>query len=546
MRGQACPLQHTGGPAVHLRAGRPRSQEHPLRSAPCPGTAGGSPASTHRWACGPLAGGSPALPGTPAPLGAFPGTAGGSPASTLRWACGPLAGGSPALPGTPAPLSAFPWERGRLARLNPPVGLRPTCGRAARAPRDTRSARRLALGPRAARPLQLTGGPAAHLRAGRPRSQGHPLRSAPFPGPRAARPLQHSGGPAAHLWAGRPRSQGHPLRSAPCPGPRAARPLQLTGGPAARAGGPPALPGTPAPLSAFPGTAGGSPALTHRWACGPLAGGSPALPGTPAPLSAFPGTAGGSPASTLRWACGPLAGGSPALPGTPAPLSAFPRDRGRLARFNSPVGLPAHLRAGRPPSQGHPLRLAPFPGTAGGSPASTHGWACRPLAGEPPALPGTPAPLGAFPGTAGGSPASTLRWACGPLAGGSPALPGTPAPLGAFPGDAPTRWRCRRGREVRQELHEEHRQRRHGDVVHGLPPAFTACAKMRIACGDRTDRNASRLSRPRPERLGASAGPGRSGLGLQPTPAGAAWGSRIRMTGSTARSSSIGMWQAMT
>ena len=128
----SCPLQHTGGPAAHLRAGRPRSQE-PLRSGAFPGTAGILPASTHRWACGPLAGGSPALPGTP-PQGAFPGTAGILPASTHRWACGPLAGGSPALPGTP-PLGCLPWERGHLARFNTPVGLRPTCGRDARAPR---------------------------------------------------------------------------------------------------------------------------------------------------------------------------------------------------------------------------------------------------------------------------------------------------------------------------------------------------------------------------------------------------------------------------
>ena len=46
------------------------------------------------------AGGTPALPGTP-PLGAFPGSAGSLPASTHRWACGPLAGGTPALPGEP-------------------------------------------------------------------------------------------------------------------------------------------------------------------------------------------------------------------------------------------------------------------------------------------------------------------------------------------------------------------------------------------------------------------------------------------------------------
>ena len=62
------------------------------------------------------------------------GPAAGSPRSwKQRRACGPLAGGTPALPETP-------------------VGLRPTCGRDARAPGNN-------------------AGPAAHLRAGRPRSQ---------------------------------------------------------------------------------------------------------------------------------------------------------------------------------------------------------------------------------------------------------------------------------------------------------------------------------------------------------------------------------------
>ena len=144
----------------------------------------------------------------------------------------------------------FPRDRGRLARFNTPVGLPPTCGRDARAPRNP-SARRLSPGPRASCPLQHTGGPSAHLRAGRLRSQ-EPLRSALSPGPRASCPLQLTGGPPAHLRARRPRSQ-EPLRSAP-----------------------------------FPGIAGILPASTHRWAFGPPAGGTPALPGTP-PLSAFPG-----------------------------------------------------------------------------------------------------------------------------------------------------------------------------------------------------------------------------------------------------------------
>ena len=96
------------------------------------------------------------------------------------------------------------------------------------------------LGARASCPLEHTGGPSAHMRAGRPRSQGRPLRSAPSPGPRASCPLEHTGGPTAHMRAGRPRSQGRPLRSAPSPGPRASCPLEHTGGPSAhlRAGRP--------------------------------------------------------------------------------------------------------------------------------------------------------------------------------------------------------------------------------------------------------------------------------------------------------------------
>ena len=378
---------------------------HPERVSP--GTAGGSPASTHRWACGPLAGEPPAIPGTPAPPGAFPRERGRLARFNSPAGLPPTCGRDARAPRDTRSAQRFPRDRGRLARFNSPAGLRP--GRVARAPRDNRSARRFPPGPRAARPLQLTGGPPAHLREGRPRSQEHPLRSALSPGPRAARPLQLTGGPPAHLRASRPRSQ-EPLRSAP-----------------------------------FPGTAGGSPASTHRRASGPLAGGSPALPGTPAPLSAFPGTAGVLPASTHRWACGPLAGEPPALPGTP-PLGAFPRDRGRLARFNSPAGLrPA--AGGTPALPGTPAPHSAFPGNAGGSPASTHRWACGPLAGEPPALPGTP-PLGAFPRERGrlarfNSPAG-LR----PAAGGTPALPGTPAPHSAFPGNAggspasTHRWAC--------------------------------------------------------------------------------------------------------
>ena len=177
----SCPLQHTGGPSQHL------------------------------WAFGPLAGGTPALPGTPFRMGAFPGTAGILPASTHRWAFAtpvglrPTCGRDARAPRNTVPHGRFPWDRGHLARFNTPVGLRNTCG------------------------------PSAHLRAGRPRSQEHRSAWALSLGPRASCPLQHTGGPSQHLWAFGPL-----------------------------AGGTPALPGTPFRMGAFPGTAGILPASTHR------------------------------------------------------------------------------------------------------------------------------------------------------------------------------------------------------------------------------------------------------------------------------------------
>ena len=154
-------------------------------------------------------------------------------------AFGPLRAGRPRSQGG-APIR-WTWERGQLARSNTPVGLRPTCGRDARAPRGLRYAgpgsagslpartHRWAFGPlaggtpalpggsdtldlgaRAACSLEHTGGPSAHLRAGRPRSQG---RSDTLDlGARAACPLEHTGGPSAHVRAGRPRSQRAPIR----------------------------------------------------------------------------------------------------------------------------------------------------------------------------------------------------------------------------------------------------------------------------------------------------------------------------------------------
>ena len=89
----------------------------------------------HLWACGPLAGGTPALPGTAAPVLSLPsrrtGKASGRGDGPWRlrqgssrtlgarasrplehlWACGPLAGGTPALPGTAAPVLSLPSRR---------------------------------------------------------------------------------------------------------------------------------------------------------------------------------------------------------------------------------------------------------------------------------------------------------------------------------------------------------------------------------------------------------------------------------------------------
>ena len=221
------------------------------------------------------------------------------------------AGGPPALPGETPPHSAFP-------------------------------------GPRASCPHQHTGGPSAHMRAGRPRSQGHPLRTAPFLGARASCPHQHTGGPSAHMRAGRPRSQ-EPLRSAPFPGSRASCPHQHTGGLRPTCGRAARAPRNPS-------------ARCLSWDRGHLA-----RINTPVGLRPTCGRAARAPrnpsARCLSW------------------------DRGHLARINTPVGLrPTCGRDARAPRNPSAQR---FPGIADILPASTRRWAFGPLAGGPPALPGT-------------------------------------------------------------------------------------------------------------------------------------------------------------
>ena len=136
---------NTCGPSAHLRAGRPRSQEG------APGESGY--AWAHSWERGHLA-----RLNTRMDLQHTSGRDRGKLAGEHLWAFGPLAGGTPALPGGRSRgerlrMGAFlgarascplehtdgpsahkrtrPWE----ARRGTPVGFRPTCGRDARAPR---------------------------------------------------------------------------------------------------------------------------------------------------------------------------------------------------------------------------------------------------------------------------------------------------------------------------------------------------------------------------------------------------------------------------
>ena len=170
-----------------------------------------------------------------------------------------------------------------------------------------------------------------------------PTRPARRPRGRGRDARKWAAGPPAAAWAcgpqllkraGRPRSQEHLRVFDP------------------RAGGTPAIPGTPAGLR----TACGRDARDPRNTCGsstrlragrprsqeylrvfdPLAGGAPAIPGTPAGLRTACGRDARAPRNTcgsstrvragrprsreLLRACGPLAGGAPAIPGTPAGL----------------------------------------------------------------------------------------------------------------------------------------------------------------------------------------------------------------------------------
>ena len=181
-RAWASPAWRCGGPAARLRAGRPRSQGVALGAMGFPESVGVARLAMWR-ACGPLAGGTPALPGG-GPVSDVPGSAGILPATGRRpakrrqerharagyspargaqcrrgrswvpcrgraleepesvgvarlamWrACGPLAGGTPALPGGGLGSDGVSRERG-CRPLGDVAGLRPACGRDARAPR---------------------------------------------------------------------------------------------------------------------------------------------------------------------------------------------------------------------------------------------------------------------------------------------------------------------------------------------------------------------------------------------------------------------------
>ena len=105
-------------------------QRFSLQERP-PGTAGILPASTHRWDFVHLSHfrSAPLGPRASCPLEPTGGL------SDHLWAFGPLAGGTPALPGTAFRMGAFPGSAGILPASThrwafaTPVGLRPTCGR---------------------------------------------------------------------------------------------------------------------------------------------------------------------------------------------------------------------------------------------------------------------------------------------------------------------------------------------------------------------------------------------------------------------------------
>ena len=263
------------------------------------------------WACGPLAGGTPALPGTAAPVLSLPsrrtGKASGRGDGPWRlrqgssrtpgarashplehlWACGPLAGGTPALPGTAAPVLSLPSRRTGKAS-----------GR---------------------------GDGPWRLRQGSSRT----------PGARASRPLEH-------LWACGPLAGGTPA----IPGtaaPVLSLPSRRTGKASGRGDGPWRL---RQDSSRTPGARASHP-LEHLWACGPLAGGTPALPGTPLRCFHF-----------LRGVRAKRAGEA-TDPGGSARTRVGPRERGRLTRLNI-CGPAAHLRARRPRSQELRLRCFHF------------------------------------------------------------------------------------------------------------------------------------------------------------------------------------------
>ena len=300
-----------------------------------------------------------------------------------------------------------------------------------------------------ASPACSCGGPAARLRAGRPRSQGV-APEVMFLGARASCPHRAEGPQSADKndtpEPATPRARGAQCRRGrpwvPCRGRALEEPESV-----------------------------GVARLAIRRACGPLAGGTPALPGS-GPVSDVPGSAGILPAPGRRPAKRreerhPRAGHPRPrrpMPSRPA-LGALPRTGTGEARERGCRPL-AHV-AGLRPACGRDAR-------------APRGWPCErcswergpkarkvPRGATPPshppprprAMPSRPA-LGALPRTGTGEArvrgARLAMWrACGPLAGGTPALPGSgpgsdvPGSAGILPAPGRRPAKCREERHTR-------------------------------------------------------------------------------------------------
>ena len=217
----------------HARAGHPPARGAQCRRGRpwvhCRGLALEKPESVGvarlpMWrACGPLAGGTPALPGG-GPGSDVPGSAGILPASGRRpakrqqephaRATHPRARGAQCRRGRP--WERCSWERGHLARNGPKARKAPTGATPPSRPPlpEAPNAVEAGLGctaedwrwrsPRAwASPACPCGGPVARLRAGRPRSQGGPLPALRRDGRTKGRPRSQGGGPVNDVLGAR-------------------------------------------------------------------------------------------------------------------------------------------------------------------------------------------------------------------------------------------------------------------------------------------------------------------------------------------------------